>query len=121
MLRESCHRTMPDIQSGFITSETRLQRLIRTGEATPRFLQGVYPFVGRGIFDHGPLNEGLSYTVPKGKIAEILYVRAGNHSDDLISLTLCANGTPVRYFPAGPKADFHVSLVIVETYPAGTR
>ena len=31
------------------------------------------------------------------------------------------NGQPVRYFPAGPKADFHVPLSIIESYPAKTR
>ena len=104
-----------------VTSETRLQRLVRTGAATPRFLQGVYPFVGRGVFDLGPLNDALSYRVPPGRTAEVVYFRAGNLSDDLLYLTLSADGKPVRYFPVGPKADFHVPLVIVESHPAGTR
>jgi assimilatory nitrate reductase catalytic subunit len=79
--------------SDFLVSETRLERLIRTGEATPRFLQGVYP-------------------VPPNKTAEVLYFRGGN---------LSADGAPVRYFPVGPKADFHVPLAIVEPHPADTR
>lgn len=108
-------------EAHFVASETRLQRLLRSGHAVPRFLQGVYPFVGRGIFELGPLNDALSYQVPPGKTAEVLYVRAGNLSDDLIYLTLSANGTPVRYFPVGPKADFHVPLTIIETHPEGTR
>lgn len=104
-----------------VTTETRLEYLVRTGKATPRFLQGVYPFAGRGVFDLGPLHDDLAYTVPAGKTAKVVYFRAGNLSDDLIYLTLSANGAPTRYFPVGPKADFHVPLAIVEAHPAGTR
>ena len=52
--------------------------------------------------------------------AEVVYFRAGNLSDDLLYLTLSINSQPVRYFPVGAKADFHVPLAIVEAYPAGT-
>jgi assimilatory nitrate reductase catalytic subunit len=104
-----------------LTTETRQQRLTRLGLAAPRFLQGVYPFAGRGFFEVGPLNDALSYVVPAGAIAEVIYVRAGNLSDDLIYLALCVNSRPVRYFPVGPKADFHVPLSITETYPVGAK
>lgn len=104
-----------------ITTETRQQRRLRTGEAVPRFLQGVFPFAGRGFFDLGPLNDALCYQVPRGCTAEVIYFRAGNLSDDLIYLALSLNGQPMRYFPVGPKADFHVPLSIVESYPAGAR
>ncbi len=103
-----------------LTTETRRERQIRLGRATPRFLQGVYPFAGRGFFEVAPLNESLSYTVPEGTAAEVIYVRAGNLSDDLIYLAVCLNSIPVRYFPVGPKADFHVPLSITEAYPAGS-
>ena len=108
-------------QADTIITETRHQRLTRTGQATPRFLQGVYPFAGRGFFDLAPLNDDLCYQVPAGKSAEVIYFRAGNLSDDLLYLALSLNGRPIRYFPVGPKADFHVPLSIVETYPAGSR
>ena len=104
-----------------ITTETRTEYLLRTRQATPLFLQGVYPFAGRGVFELAPLHDELSYTVPAGKTVQVLYFRAGNLSDDLLYLVLGANGRPVRYFPVGPKSDFHVPLVIVEDYPAGTR
>ena len=104
-----------------LATETRQQRLTRLGLATPRFLQGVYPFAGRGFFDIGPLNEALCYVVPDGATAEVIYVRAGNLSDDLIYLALCVNTRPVRYFPVGPKADFHVPLSITETYSSGAK
>ena len=104
-----------------MTTETRQQRLTRLGLATPRFLQGVYPFAGRGFFDVGPLHDALCYVVPKGAKAEVIYFRAGNLSEDLIYLALCVNGQPVRYFPVGPKADFHVPLSITETHGTGVR
>ncbi len=104
-----------------IATETRQQRLTRLGLATPRFLQGVFPFAGRGFFDVGPLHDALCYVVPKGAKAEVIYFRAGNLSDDLLYLALCVNGLPVRYFPVGPKADFHVPLSITETYLAGSK
>ena len=110
-----------DLKSPFITNETRLEYLMRNGRAAPRFLQGVYPFAGRGVFDLAPLNDALTYTVPAGKSAQVLYFRAGNLSDDLLYLTLTANRVPIRYFPVGPKADLHVPLVIIETHSAGTR
>lgn len=102
-------------------TETRQQRLTRLGLATPRFLQGVYPFAGRGFFEVGPLNDVLCYVVPRDAQAEVIYFRAGNLSDDLIYLALCVNSLPIRYFPVGPKADFHVPLSITETHPAGAR
>ncbi len=109
------------LNAPFITNETRLQYLMRCGKAAPRFMQGVFPFAGRGIFDLSPLNDTLTYTVPAAKSAQALYFRAGNLSDDLLYLTLTANDAPIRYFPVGPKSDLHVPLVITETHPAGTR
>jgi len=103
-----------------VTSESRHQRLIRIGAATPKFLQGVYPFVGHGAVSLTPLNDALSYLVPKGKVIEVIYFRAGNFTDELLYLTVSANGTPIRYFPVAPKGDIHVPLAIVEAHPADT-
>jgi len=100
-------------------SETRLARLFRTGGATPRFLQGVYPFVGRGLFEPEPLHADLIYTVPADTTAEVLYVRAGNAAQDLVYVALLADGEPIRYLPVGPKSDIHVPLAIVDPHPAG--
>ena len=106
----------------FLASETQPQQhLRRSRQAAPHFLQGVFPFIGRGLFDLAPLNDDLSYTVPAGKTVHVVYVRGGNYSDDLLYLALSANGSATRYFPIGPKADFHVPLAIVEEHPAGTR
>ena len=108
-------------QPGVVISESRHQYLVRIGTATSRFLQGVFPFVGRGISELGLLNDALRYQVPTGKSAEVLYFRAGNVSEDLIYLVLSANDTPIRYFPVGPKADVHVPLAITESHAEGTR
>jgi assimilatory nitrate reductase catalytic subunit len=101
------------------TSQNR--RSVETDLATPRFLQGAFPFAGRGLFDLSPLDDTINYVVPADCSAEVVYFRGGNHSDDLIYLVLAADGTPIRYFPVGPKGDFHVPLVIVEVHPSLTR
>jgi assimilatory nitrate reductase catalytic subunit len=111
--------TQDSLTQDSLITETRHQRLLRTGAAQPRFLQGVYPFAGRGVFDLGPLHDELRYRVPANATAQVLYFRAGNLSDDLLYLALCVNGRPSRYFPVGPKADFHVTLAIAETYAPG--
>jgi assimilatory nitrate reductase catalytic subunit len=112
----SITRTEPN----YIISETPHQRLLRTGVAVPLFLQGVFPFVGHGAVRLTRLNDALTYLVPKDKRAEVIYFRAGNFTDELLYLTLSANGRPIRYFPIGPKGEFHVPLAIVEGHPEGT-
>lgn len=113
--------TIRQLSDTTLTSESRVQNLVRTGQATPRFLQGVFPFAGRGIVDIAAINHELQYAVPKGKTAEVLYVRAGNSSEALIYIALVVNGQPVRYFPLSPSGTQHIPLSITETYPAGTQ
>ncbi|MGV3613711.1 MAG: molybdopterin oxidoreductase [Fimbriimonas sp.] len=105
----------------FSVSETRHQALIRQGQAQPVYMQGAYPFAGRGFFEPQLLHTDLQHTVPEGATAEVVYFRAGNLSDDLIYVTLWANDRAIRYFPIGPKHDCHVTLAIVESHPAGTQ
>lgn len=112
--------TVQLVSDNTLVSEGRAQHLIRTGKAVPRFMQGVFPFVGRGIVDLGVINHELSYEVPKGKTVEALYIRAGNSSEALIYIALVANGKPIRYVPLGPSGTEHIPLAIVETHPAGT-
>ena len=101
--------------------ESRHQALIRLGNARPIFLQGAFPFAGRGFFEPTILHNDLRYTVPEGCTSEIVYFRAGNLSDDLVYVNLWADGQALRYFPIGPKNDCHVSLAIVEPHLAGTQ
>src|ERR1700687_5195432 len=52
-------------------------------EATPRFLNGVYPFEGQGYDKPFTLGAKLAYAVPPDKRAQLIYLRAGNSSGEL--------------------------------------
>jgi hypothetical protein len=81
---------------------------------TSKFLQGVYGFTGAGLQTPRPLGPALKYTVPFDKRAQLIYLRAGNSSSELIYLVLLRNEQPMRYFPIGAKGAVHVPLAIVE-------
>jgi hypothetical protein len=83
-------------------------------ETTPRFLNGVYRFEGRGLEAPFPLDDKLTYTVPPDKRAQLVYLRAGNSSDALVSLALMRDGKPMRLFPVGARSAMHVPLAVVE-------
>ena len=83
-------------------------------EATPRFLNGVYPFAGKGYDKPAALNGTLAYAVPADKRAQLIYLRAGNSCGEMIYLTLMRDGKPMRYFPIGAKCSEHVPLAVVE-------
>jgi hypothetical protein len=83
-------------------------------DATPRFLNGVFDFEGRGLGRPAELDPALAYTVPSDKRAQLIYLRAGNSLDELVYLVLTKNGAPMRYFPIGAKAVTHVPLAVVE-------
>lgn len=87
---------------------------------TPRFLQGVFAFEGRGLDKPASLAPSLVYTVPEGTTGQVLYLRGGNASDELITLVLVVDGAPSRWLPVGAKGDMHVSLRVVEDLLAGT-
>ncbi|MEV4131937.1 molybdopterin oxidoreductase [Dactylosporangium sp. NPDC049742] len=88
--------------------------------STPRFLQGVYAFVGKGIDAPVAVDAALSYTVPVGVVTQTVYFRGGNTTDELVYVVLTRDGTPMRYFPIGAKSDVHVPLRVVEDLDAGT-
>jgi assimilatory nitrate reductase catalytic subunit len=88
--------------------------------STPRFLQGVFPFEGKGLDRPAPLDGSLAYLVPDGVRAQAVYFRGGNAAAELICEALMRDGKPMRYFPIGAKADMHVSLRVVEDLDAGT-
>ena len=85
-----------------------------------RFLQGVYPFEGIGLEKLVPLAAELSYVVPDGVVAQALYFRGGNTTDELVVIVLMRDGVPMRYFPIGAKADVHVPLRVVEDIEGGS-
>ena len=87
--------------------------------STPRFVQGVVPFEGKGLDQPAPI--GLpGYVVPPGVTAQAVYFRGGNSAGELISLVLMRDGTPMRYFPIGARSDVHVPLRVVEDLDSGT-
>jgi hypothetical protein len=90
-------------------------------QTKPVFLQGVYSFEGQGLAAAAPLDRGLVYTVPADKRSQLIYLRAGNASPELIALILMRDDKPMRYFPIGAKADSHVSLAVVEDLEPETK
>jgi hypothetical protein len=87
--------------------------------STPRFLQGVFPFEGKGLDRPAPLGPELSYVVPDGSSAQAVYFRGGNSAGELVCAVLIRDGRPMRYFPIGAKGDVHVSLRVVEDLGPG--
>lgn len=82
--------------------------------STTRFLQGIYPFEGRGLDKVVPLHPDLSYRVPMGVTTQPLYFRGGNSTGELITVVLVRDGAPMRYFPIGARAGTHIVLRVVE-------
>lgn len=87
---------------------------------TPRFLQGIYAFEGKGLDRPIPLDAALSYVVPDGVTTQPVYFRGGNAAPELICVLLVRDGQPMRYFPIGAKSDVHVPLRVVEDLDSGT-
>jgi hypothetical protein len=81
--------------------------------STPRFLQGVFGFKGSGLDDAKPI-DAATYIVPSGVIAQPLYFRGGNSSDELVVVTLLRDGRSMRIFPIGARAAVNVPLRVVE-------
>jgi len=89
--------------------------------SSPRFLQGVYDFVGRGMHHPFLLDAQLTYTVPAGNEAQFVYFRGGNSSGELACAIVMRDGAPLRYFPIGARSSTHVALRVVEDLLAETR
>src|ERR1041384_10171 len=89
-------------------------------QSTPRFLQGVFPFQGKGLDSPVTLDATLSYTVPPGVSAQAVYFRGGNATAELVCFVLARDGVPMRYFPVGARGDTHVPLRVVEDLTGGT-
>jgi hypothetical protein len=91
-------------------------------EPKARFIHGVFAFEGRGLESPFPLHPHATYTAPSDKRGQLIYLRGGNATDELVYLTLVRNGTEVmRYFPLGAKAAMHVPLAVVEDLMPETK
>ena len=88
-------------------------------ESTPRILTGMHAFDGAGY--DTPVPVGVSYSVPADRRAQMLYVRAGNSTAEMVTLVLTRDGEPMRLFPIGAKGAVHIPLVVVEDLTPETR
>jgi len=89
--------------------------------STARFLQGVYDFAGAGLHRPFLLDPKLTYTVPAGNEAQLVYFRGGNSSLALACAIVMRDGEPMRYFPIGANSATHVALRVVEDLLAESR
>jgi hypothetical protein len=83
-------------------------------EPKPRFIHGVFAFEGKGLDEPFLLDARATYVVPPDKRAQLIYLRGGNSTDELVIATLVRDGKTFRYFPLGAKASLHVPLAVVE-------
>jgi hypothetical protein len=83
-------------------------------DSTPRFLQGAFAFTGAGYDSPKLLDASLAYSVPADKRAQLVYLRAGNSSAEMVFCALTQGGKTMRVFPVGAKASIHVPLAVVE-------
>jgi len=81
---------------------------------SPKFIQGVYAFRGAGLAEAVPLEPAATYKVSFDKRAQLIYLRAGNSSAEMVYLALRRNKRAMRYFPISAKGAIHVQLAIVE-------
>ena len=90
-------------------------------ESTPKFLSGIFAFNGTGLDSAALLDASLTYTVSASRRAQLVYLRAGNSSNELVCLTLMRDGKPMRLFPVGAKASEHVPLTVTEDLQPDTK
>lgn len=83
-------------------------------EPKPRFIHGVYAYEGKGLEAPFLLDARATYTVPRDKRAQLIYLRGGNSGSELVCLVLMRDERPLRFFPIGAKAGMHVPLAVVE-------
>jgi len=81
---------------------------------TAKFIQGVFAFRGAGLAQSAALSPEAKHVVPFDKRAQLIYLRAGNSSSELVYLVLTSGKRALRYFPVGAKSAVHVPLAIVE-------
>ena len=86
----------------------------------PRFLQGPFDFDGNGLDKPFLIDDSLRYVVPAGAVTQPVYFRGGNSADEMITVVLFRDGTPMRYFPIAAKGATHVALRVVEDLLADT-
>lgn len=81
---------------------------------TPRFIQGMFAFEGRGLENPTSFTPKLTYQVPGDKRAQFVYCRVGNPTPEFLYVVMNRDGQPMRLIPCGAKAGIHVPLAIVD-------
>ncbi len=92
------------------------------GQATPRFLQGVYPFAGRGVYELAPLHDELTYIVPAAQYGanRVLSRRQSCRRPDL-SHRFPPTVPPSAISLSVPKPICMCRLPLWRVIPSGTR
>ena len=90
-------------------------------ESIPKFLNGIFSFVGAGYEKPSLLSGKLTYLVPPDKRTQLIYFRGGNSSDEMVYFVMMRDGVPMRYFAIGAKAGTHVPLAVVEDLSPETK
>ncbi|MDT2009351.1 molybdopterin oxidoreductase [Rhodococcus opacus] len=88
--------------------------------STPTIPAGPLRVRRKGLDNPFLLDSSLSYVVPPGSTTQPVYFRGGNSTNEMISVVLVRDGTPMRYFPIAAKGATHVSLRVVEDLLADT-
>jgi hypothetical protein len=83
-------------------------------ESIPKFLNGVFSFVGAGYEKPTLLSDKLIYLVPPDKRTQLIYFRGGNSSDEMIYFVMMRDGVPMRYFAVGARAGMSIPLHVIE-------
>ncbi len=83
-------------------------------ESIPRIITGIFGFTGAGYGEPVTPDGAPTYSVPDDKRTQLIYLRAGNSTDEMVVLILLRNGQTMRLFPLGAKSGQHVSLAVVE-------
>ena len=87
---------------------------------TPKLLQAVLPFEGKGLLTPAPLGDSINYRVPADMRGQLIYFRAGNSLADLVCVSLTRDGALFRQFPIGARASVHIPLAVIEDLEPGT-
>jgi hypothetical protein len=87
----------------------------------PAFIQGLFYCDGQGLGHPRSFTPAATYNVPADKRAQLIYLRAGNSSDEMIYLVFIAGARTMRYFPVGAKGAVHVPLAVIEDILPGTK
>ncbi|MGA9601562.1 MAG: molybdopterin oxidoreductase [Methylocystis sp.] len=90
-------------------------------DSIPKFLQGVFLFVGAGYENPCVISDALSYMVPPDRRTQPIYFRGGNSSGEMVFVVLTRDGVPMRWFPIGARSGTHVPLAVVEDLMPDTK